>query len=296
MWRFTGFIHLAFLSLAFPAHCWADSPRTELKKENSPLLSLPLYMYDDTPYLQVRVNDSAPVWFVVDSGASACVVDKEYCRTLGIPLKGHRKGTGAGAGEVDFFFIENVRFALPGLTFKTDQAYAIDLSGISTPKDKKLRGVLGYDFFLRYIVALDYTRSSMAIYDPQNFAYRGPGESLPLVFKKKVPFVKGTIRVPGHAPVADREWLVDTGSSDPLNDDLLAESTGEKKQVTGGRGLGHEFQIWQATADEVQLGQFRFPKVTGYSGAMKIGGGLLRQFTVIFDYPAKRMILERQGK
>ena len=86
-----------------------------------------------------------------------------------------------------------------------------------------------------------------------------------------------------------------SGSSDPLNDELLAESTGQKKRLTGGHGLGKEFQIWQATADDVQLGKLHFSKMIGYSGAMKIGGGLLRRFVVIFDYPGKRMILESTG-
>jgi hypothetical protein len=65
--------------------------------------------------------------------------------------------------------------------------------------------------------------------------------------------------------------------------------------LTGGHGLGQEFLIWQATADEVRLGRLRFPKVVGYSGGMKIGGALLRRFKVIFNYPRNRMILEGAG-
>lgn len=295
MREFFGFVFIGVLIVIAPAPCRAESPLNDGKKPTSPLLTVPLQIIDDTPYLQVRVNDSPSRWFILDSGASACVVDKAYCKELSIPLKGRRKGSGAGAGTVDFFFVESVRFTVAGVTTKTDQAYAIDLSGISTPKDKQLHGLLGYDFFQRYIVSIDYGKSVMDLYDPKSFVYGGPGESLPLTFKKKVPWVKGTIRVPGHAPMAEREWLVDTGSSDPLNDELLAKSTGPKKQLTGGRGLGKEFQIWQTTADEVQLGKLHFPKVVGYSGGMKIGGGLLRQFIVIFDYPGKRMILESNG-
>ena len=89
--------------------------------------------------------------------------------------------------------------------------------------------------------------------------------------------------------------MVDTGSGDALNDELLATSTAEKKEVTGGRGLGKEFQVIQATAERVELGRFRFRNLRGSTGGMKIGGGLLRQFTVIFDYPAKQMILEPNG-
>ena len=166
-----------------------------------------------------------------------------------------------------------------------------DLSGVSTPKGKTLAGLLGYDFFQRYVIAFDYEKGVLSVHDPKAFAYRGAGEAIPLTFKRKVPFVKGTIVVPGRS-AKERQWLVDTGSGDALNDDLLAESTGAKKKVTGGRGLGKEFETWLATADRVELGRFHFEKVSGVSGGMKIGGGLLRRFTVIFDYPAKQMILE----
>ena len=107
--------------------------------------------------------------------------------------------------------------------------------------------------------------------------------------------MRGKILVPGQG-LAEREWLVDTGSGDALNDDLLAATTGEKKQLTGGRGLGKEFQVTQASADRVELGRFRFRNVSGVTGGMKIGGGLLRCFTVLFDYPAKQMILEPNGR
>ncbi len=42
----------------------------------------------------------------------------------------------------------------------------------------------------------------------------------------------------------------------------------------------------------LELGRFRFAEVSGSTGGMKIGGGLLRYFTVVFDYPGNRMILE----
>jgi hypothetical protein len=293
--QLAAFAAMGFVCVATPFAEAAETPATAKRTDNRPLLSVPIGLFDDTPYLQVRVNDSAPLTFIVDSGASACVLDKQQCQTLGIRLTGKRQGTGAGAGTYDLFYIEKVRFAFASLTFVPEKSYAIDLSKVDGPNGKPPAGILGYDFFERYIVAIDYPRSSLTIYDPKTFSYRGTGEILPLVFKKKVPWVKGTIRVPGHAPVGGREWLVDSGSSDTLNDDLLAQSTGPKSTTTGGVGLGRKFEILRATAEEVQLGKLRFPNVTGFSGAMKIGGGLLRQFRVIFDYPGKRMILERGG-
>ncbi len=263
--------------------------------KNAPLASVPLSLHGDIPYLEVRINGSKPLWFIIDSGASGCVIDLGLSREMGIPTEGKVQGRGAGAGTYDITYARDVTFTVESLKAMVDKVQVIDLSGVSTPMDKLLAGLLGYEFFQRYVIVFDYEKGILSIHDPDTFRYRGSGEAIPLVFRQQVPFVKGTIVVPGQ-PAAPREWMVDTGSGDALNDDLLAESAGEKKKVTGGRGLGGEFETWLATADRVELGRFRFEKVSGVSGGMKIGGGLLRSFTVIFDYPAKRMILEPNGR
>lgn len=262
---------------------------------SNPIATVPLEFRDDIPFLQLKINDSGPFWFNIDSGAGACVIDKAAASALKIRSEGELQGTGAGAGTFPYSLASNVRFSVGQLSFTPEKVRVIDLSGVPTPKDRKLVGLLGYDFFQRYIVALDYEKSVMRVYDPQGFVYRGAGAALPVTFRKNVPFVRGKIYVPGQPPM-EHEWLVDTGSADPLNDELLAESAGEKTKLTGGHGLGKEFEILQAKADRVELGPFHFSSVVGFSGGMKIGGGLLKYFTPIFDYPSGRMILEPNSR
>lgn len=260
-------------------------------KHMKALASSKLEILDDSPYVDVRVNNSEPLWFNVDSGASACVIDLAQCENLSIPIEGQYEGTGAGSGSFKYSKMEGVRYSLGNETFTADQSYAIDLSGVANSKGRRLDGILGCDFFLRYVVVLDYSQSVMTLYDPDGYVYRGSGEVLEITFVKKVPFVKGRIWVPGVA-AKESEWLVDTGSSDTLNDELLGESKGAVRHVMGGRGLGKEFETLLATADRVEIGPFHFEKVEGATGGMKIGGGLLRYFTVTFDYSKSQMILE----
>ena len=169
-----------------------------------PPKSVKLEIYEDIPYAQVRVNDFDPLWFSVDSGASACVIDTAQCKVLGILTEGQHEGTGAGAGSFKYSTVTGVHFTVAEYSFKADQSYAIDLTGISTPKGLKLAGLLGYDFFQRYIVVIDYDRSVMTLHDPKKYEYRGTGEALALTFKRHVPFVNGKIRVSGQ-PLAERE-------------------------------------------------------------------------------------------
>jgi hypothetical protein len=133
-----------FLSVVFvvPMVCGLSATAQETAKANKPLQSVRLEIHEDIPDAEVRVNGSGPLWFVVDSGASACVVDKAQGKALGISTAGRYQGTGAGAGPVDFSIVTDVRFTVAEQSFKTDKSYAIDLSGVSTPKDRKLAGLL----------------------------------------------------------------------------------------------------------------------------------------------------------
>ena len=58
----------------------------------------------------------------------------------------------------------------------------------------------------------------------------------------------------------------------------------------------NEFQIFIAAADSLELGRFRFRQPRGSTGGMKIGGGLLRNFTVTFDYPGRRLFLQPNNR
>lgn len=99
------------------------------------------------------------------------------------------------------------------------------------------------------------------------------------------------MKIAGRESV-DRECLVDSGSSDAINDELVAQSSSSKVEVVGGVGLGQEFKIILSRIERFQLGSYVFENTNGASGGQKIGGELLHRFTVIFDYSRGQMILE----
>ena len=240
----------------------ADPPKEGPKEES--LVTASLSIHDDIPWLEVRVNGSAPLWFILDSGAGGCVLDLKQCQALGLPTEGHAKGTGAGAGTYDVTFARDLVFTVGTLKTSVDRTQVIDLSGVTGPEGKKLAGLLGYDFFERRITVIDYAQERLTIHDPKTFDARGLGESVSLVLKRRVPFVKGKLAVAGGA-ASEREWLVDTGSGDFFNDEALA-GVKDRKEATGGRGLGKEFQISRRRRRQPGAGPFPLPPATRLHG------------------------------
>jgi hypothetical protein len=256
------------------------------------ITTIPFELYDNLIYLTVRVNGSKPLWFILDSGASGCVIDQTQAKLLGLKTEGKAKGTGAGAGTYDLTFAKNVTFKLSVIETQIESSYVIDLSSNLSVEGREAHGILGYDFFNRYVVLIDYDAMILRLYDPRTYNYSGRGEIIPFTFKRKLPHVTAKFKVAGHEP-ADRDFLIDTGSADAVDDDLIAQASSPKLETVGGVGLGQEFKTVLGRAEWLKLGSFTIDNTLGVSGGTAlIGGEVLHRFTVIFDYSRHQMILE----
>src|SRR5262249_37476941 len=96
----------------------------------------------------------------------------------------------------------------------------------------------------------------------------------------------------------ERELLVDSGSDDAVDDELIAKSTEPLMDVTGGVGLGKTFRIVVGHVPKLKLGGLVLEDMHGgatIGGARVVplpGGCGLRRFTAIFDFSRQRLILE----
>jgi hypothetical protein len=251
-------------------------------------LSIPFDFFSNQILLKVGVNGSEPVWFVLDSGASGCVVDTALAQKLGIKSQGEKQGTGAGKGTVKFLFARHVTYGLPGFSLPVDESYVIDLSSQPALLGRYVGGVLGYSFFASHVVDVDYDARILTLYDPEN--YRPPGHAVPFTLIKHTPHIRVRIAVGGQTAV-EREVLVDSGSQDALDDDLLAQSS-DHTEIVGGVGLGQEFRTTLGRADTLSVDSFSLPHPLGAAGgAGLIGNEILRRFHVAFDYPHARILL-----
>lgn len=83
-----------------------------------------------------------------------------------------------------------------------------------------------------YVVEIDYEAAVLTLRDPKTFHYAGGGEAIPFALVKNTPRVRAKIAVGGR-PAEERLLLVDSGSEDALDDDLLAQSP-QRLEVIGG--------------------------------------------------------------
>jgi aspartyl protease len=258
------------------------------------LATIPYKAVGSTILLPVGINGGDPGWFMLDSGANSCALDQAFAARHGLRPAGNGSGTGAGAGPVPYVRYDRaVRFTLHQLEFACPDSHVIglDLGGQPAIIGARVDGIIGTDFFERYVVETDYARQVVRLYDPGTFRYAGSGCRIPMTFDRRLPHVKAHLIVDGRRG-ADRVLLVDSGSQSAVDDAWMNQSRSLRTGIAG-VGLGQTFATRVGRFSTVRIGCFAVADVPGSAeGVPLVGGEVLRHFTAIYDWRRAQLILE----
>lgn len=293
-------------------------------------LAIPFELDDNLIYVQVTINGSSPLSFILDTGAFT-IVDFQRARGLGVKLKQIGEGTGVGDENPPVFLGgEKVSFSLPGVTLSKQRLLAVPLDKVEACANKfvvdeygrgiflsdpqtfgprrKLDGILGAELFHNCVVEIDYPARLINIYQRGSYKYNGKGLRLPLEVNEQHVFVQAQIPTRGANTLPAR-LLVDTGSAMAIT--LNKRFTDEHgllpprekltpQPICGLSGMAKEESLL-GDIDAVLLGSLkinnpvleyrRFERDEGADGF--IGGAVFRRYKVIFDYSRREMILEQ---
>jgi len=251
-------------------------------------------------YLRARVNDSEPLWFLLDTGATASYFDAERAKALGLGRDNSIKGASLSFPGVKLL---DQNFSLQPLRFAIYNGHAVD-------------GLLGYDFISRFVIEIDYLNKAASFHAPNSFRYRGSGQVVPLTLLEddsggKVPLVKVKITGQGHALI-EGNFIADTAVRSAVSfntpfvqaNQLLQPAQQTIQVPLGGGAMVRESKQPIGRLPNVQLGRFTFQNPVAIffqdkQGVLAspefdgvIGGEILHRFKVIFDYSRQQMILE----
>ena len=269
--------------------------------------NIPFQEDDGHIFLQVRINNSEPLWFALDTGAIRSIVDKRAAQTLGLKSERSESVGGAGGREQASIF-DGVSIKLPGVELYNQTVWGLPLDFLSPVNGRRIDGIIGYELFKYFVVDIDYISLNINLYEPQKYDYRGPGKHVPLKVQQDGEiYVIAKLEIAGREPI-EGEFVIDTGGNNTLmltptfvEQHRLLEFVGPRLQVGGG-GLGGSIQVEFARIRTLELGGLvihnpvtgfvRVGQIADVDKAGNIGGKYLRRFRVIFDYSRQRMTLE----
>jgi hypothetical protein len=267
----------------------------EAEAANGWIATIPLAADGGTSlFVSVGINGAPPHWWALDSGASQCLIDRSVADGLGLATRGSRQIHGAGKGTVRTDSVRSrVDLKLAGRAIPTCEHFGtVDLSGTATGGYRRIAGILGYEFFSRYIVRLDFAEHTMRLYDPSTFKYAGRGDTIALDFARNLPHVAVRIRT-AHRPEVTRHLIADTGSEDAVDDSTVRRTPGGPAITIQTTGLGSSYEAVIGTLDTVRIGRSVFTGVPGVASDVGIvGNGIWSRFVCVFDYSHRRLFLE----
>jgi predicted aspartyl protease len=237
--------------------------------------------------------------FVIDTGATHIVLDVELAKKLN-PSLARESGQLAIKQKVRWGALASLEVG--PMTFQNTDVVVMDLSFASAQFGERLAGFLGHPFFAKAVVEVDYATGSITCKDPKT--YRLPrGEWLPLSFKTNRPII--TARLEGNI---EGQFVLDTGETGTVlfypdfvrNHALLDKRETIEHTVRRVDGLYRTraakiawFELAGRRFEQlvVQFAPSELPKAGLEGVAGIIGRGLLRRFTVIFNYSESRIAL-----
>jgi hypothetical protein len=320
---FLGTFMTLSLFLALPpspagAHCRAVAGATRASHSisDSGSASVDFELADGLIYVQASLNDSEPLWMMLDTGSSVTLFDESVSKRLGLTLRGEGNVYGPGQeSSQKLALATNATLEFAGAQLSDQTVATLPLEWFSSEVGRTTDGFLGSNLFRRFVVEIDYANQVLRLYDPATYSYSGSGHRLPLEFTwDNVPRVRAEVITPEGKSITGI-FLVDTGSttgfwltkafSDAHPEFLSAEETTEVASVVA---VGGEIRSRAGRVPALRFGEFVIPKpITRFSEntsglfAMRdlagiIGAQVLSQFTVIFDYAHRQMILEPNAR
>jgi len=268
------------------------------------MVEVPIKLHQGDLLVETRVNASDVLTFKLDTGFGITTISPNLADSLHLERAGGLTIDGI-AGEERAGTFRGAEFSFEGMTFRPRRVAAL-------PSERQTRqrtrdGILGADFFRRFVVEIDVPNRRMRLYEPSGFTYSGTGEVIPLQFRRDTPIVEAVIRPPGREPVAGR-FEIDTGCDDCLclGHDFVSANRlldgAKTRSESARRGVGGSAPIQHGILEELRLGELvvKKPSVNfflegspaGIGQAGHIGLGALQRFKMIFDYSRRKLILE----
>jgi hypothetical protein len=260
-------------------------------------VKIPFQLENRTIFIQVRMGDSKPYWFVLDTGWKYAVIDLVVAKALGLKL---------GAPV----------FSVVGLKdFSQPLFLALPLDDLAKASGHEWAGILGTDFISEFVVEIDTLSKTITLHDKTTYQYLGKGESFPVTFNAAGwPEIQAAV-IDGDRPAIQGKFVLDIGSGAALivnrpfveSEHFLRPDRHTVPWIEGqGLGGGIDGSVGRVTG--LQIGHFLIKNpVTVFSRAANgpfaatesqgnIGAMILEKFKIILDYKNNRITLEPNAR
>jgi len=244
--------------------------------------------------------------FVLDTGSGGISLDSTTSEYYKLPLVPTDRIVRGIAGMKYVSFANGHSIHLQGVTVSDLDFHINNYEILSSAYGMHIDGIIGYSFFRRYIVFIDYDIQELKVYTPGTYKYPKGGYLLKPQFST-LPMQMAGVRDDNSVMA---KFYLDTGAGLCLlmNDDFAKDSSIFRKKrkmyLTQAEGLGGKTDMQLSVVKELKVGPYRFHNVPAYVFADEfnvtsypvlgglIGNDILRRFNVLLNYPQQEIYIK----
>jgi len=255
-------------------------------------------------FLPVYIDGTGPYNFVLDTGAGISLITKDLAGNLQIKDARIKEALGAGSRRI------NVLVGQVGsISVGSSMVENINIGIMDALPQCIGQGIIGYDFLKHYVLTIDYPHDKLTLTAPEEEKNDGKLLQASLRFRfarPDRPVILVDVLVNARSTF---QFVLDTGASQTIISPVIARQMGIKStDVDAIVGAGGSFAAFAGTLDSLRVGDALLEKVevvvsdifsplslaagTGMDGIL--GHNVLRNFTVIIDYPNERILLQKE--
>lgn len=256
--------------------------------------------------IKARFNNLTDTFnFILDTGSGGISLDSTTTAHYNIPhVPSGRYIYGiAGVRKVDFAPHQSLSF--PGLTIDSLDFYINDYDVLTSVYGIKIDGIIGYSFFSRYLVKVNFDSLKISVFNPGYISYPLHGMLLHPEFQG-LPIFPVTMK---DSKRFTEKYFFDTGAglcfliSTQFNEDSSVLIRRRKPVQIQVQGMGGKKRMRLTLVKEVNIGNFKFRKVPTYlfddeynvlaypQRCGLVGNDIFRRFNLIINYPKKEIHL-----
>ena len=180
-------------------------------------ITIPFELVNRHIVLKVKVDNSRPLSFLLDTGDQFAIINLDRAKELGLKLEGEVHVGGAGSAVSTGAYVRDSSFTIPGFPgFSQPLTLALPIGRMAPRLGQDFDGIIGGEFIKQFVLELDYQAKVIKLHDKERFTYAGAGESIPIKLNSAGhPILEAAVTPLGSAATRGR-FVLDIGSGGAL--------------------------------------------------------------------------------
>jgi hypothetical protein len=278
-------------------------------EEGRKRVTIPFKFIRNLVVIELKVNEKGPFNFVLDTGVGMMIItDPNLADSIAYTNRRTVKISGFGEGEdYEAYLTPPLKIEIPGLV-----SYGVNTAilkkdhfGLSNYAGVPIHGLLGYEFFNKLSVKLNFGDSTVSVSRAKDMRIFRKAIRLPITIEANKPYLQTNITF-ADGTEKSAKLVIDLGAGHPLSlENVANKEVLQKKLISANLGMGLNGLIsgYIGRIKYLDIGKYKikdvitsFPndnnKPTYVPRDGNLGVGILKKFNVIFDYQNNALYLK----